>query len=124
MNGVSKLGDFPIGSLESRAAARIRLASWNDSRKRMRIITNIPGPGVDNSRVHFGKWQKWLDNWLGQLVYCPHAWLKPGDSVPVCPDCGTPFKKTSDFVSMFGFSANCLDKHDPDPLRQNKSLVR
>jgi hypothetical protein len=124
MKSMPKPGDFPIGSPESRAAARIRLASWDDRRKRMRIITNIPGRGVDNSRVHFGKWQKWHDNWSGQLVYCPHAWVKPGDAVPVCPDCGTPFEKTSDFVSMLGFSASCLDKHDPELLRRNISLLR
>jgi hypothetical protein len=124
MNSLPNPGDFPIGSLESRAAARIRLAGLNDDRKRMRIITNIPGHGVDSSRVHFGKWQKWLDNWWGQLVYVPHAWLKPGDSVPACPDCGTPFKKTTDFATMLGFSASCLEKHDPDLMRHGKPLVR
>ena len=123
MNSLPNPGDFPIGSLESRAAARIRLASRHDSHKRMRIITNIPGPGVDSSRVHFGKWQKWQDNWLGQLIYRPHAWLKPEDPVPVYPDCGTPFQKTSDFESVSGYSAGCLEKHDPERLRQGKPVV-
>jgi hypothetical protein len=107
-------GNFPIGSLESRAAARMKLAHLNDNRKRIRMISSIPRPGADNSRVHFGEWQKWGDNMFGQQVYLPHVWLKPGEEVPTCPDCCTPFKKTGEYLGMVGFQANCMEKHDPE----------
>jgi hypothetical protein len=84
-------------------------------RKRMRIIWSIPGPGADDSRVHFGAWQEWLAGTLGQQVYLPHVWVKPGDAVPTCPDCGTPFKKTREYPGMVKFLADCMDKHDPSP---------
>jgi|SRR5579863_212699 len=104
--------DFPIGSPESRAAARMLLAHRNDNCKRMRIIWSIPSPGEDNSRVHFGEWQEWEDNTLGQIVYVPHVWIKPGEAVPACPDCGTSFKKTHESPRMVGYGANCMEKHD------------
>jgi hypothetical protein len=108
--------DFPIGSPESRAAARMLLARRNDGRKRMRIIWGIPSPGEDNSRVHFGEWQEWEDDTQGQIVYVPHVWVKPGEAIPTCPDCGTPFKKTDEYPSLVGYGANCMDKHDPELL--------
>ena len=77
--------DFPIGSPESRAAARMLLARRNDNCKRMRIIWSIPSPGEDNSRVDFGDWQEWEDNTMGQRVYVPHVWIKPGDTVLLAP---------------------------------------
>jgi hypothetical protein len=81
----------------------------------MRIIWSIPSPEEDNSRVHFGEWQEWEDNMLGQIVYVPHVWIKPGEAVPACLDCGTPFKKTDEYPSLIGYRANCMDKHDPEP---------
>jgi len=118
MNSMPKPGDFPIGSLESRAAARMRLIRLNDSRKRVRIIHNIPGPWEDNSRVHFGDWQEWKDNTLGQIIYVPHVWLRLGEAAPTCPDCGTPFKKTREYPNMVGFEADCMEKHDPELVGQ------
>jgi hypothetical protein len=109
--------DFPIGSPESRAAARKLLVRRIEGRKRIRIIWSIPNPGEDNSRVHFGEWQKWEDDTLGQIVYVPHVWIKPGEAVPVCPDCGTPFKKTDEYSHMVGYGANCMDQHDPELQR-------
>jgi hypothetical protein len=106
--------DFPLGSLESRAAARTLLAHKNDSRKRMRIMWSIPSPGEDNSRLHFGEWHEWEDNTLGQIVYIPHTWLKAGETVPVCPDCGTPYKKSDEFPNLIGYEASCMNKHDPE----------
>lgn len=89
---------------------------WTDSRKRITIIFNIFPPGVDRSRVSFGAWQEWPERTLGRLVYVPHVWLKPGDVIPTCPDCSTPFKKTLEYPSMVGYEANCVDKHDPELL--------
>jgi hypothetical protein len=109
-----RLGDFPIGSPESRAAARMHLAHLRSSRKRIRIISNVAWTETDSTHVHFGAWQEWQDGTMGQFVYVPSVWLKPGEAVPICPDCGTPFKKTGEYPEMVGFTANCIDKHDPE----------
>ena len=106
--------DFPIGSLESRVVARTRLARLIENRKLIRMISSIPRPGADKSRVYFGEWQKSDDNTFGQQVYLPHVWLKPGEAIPICPDCETPFKKTGEYLGMVGFQANCMDWHDPE----------
>jgi hypothetical protein len=120
MSGLAMPGDFPIGSLESRAAARVLLARRFDSRKRLRIIWHIPWAGQDSSRASFGEWQEWQNGTLGQWVYVPSVWLKPGDEIPTCPDCGTPFKKTHEYPNIAGYQANCLAKHDPDRIAQNE----
>jgi hypothetical protein len=108
---------FALGSVESRAAARLKVARWFDGRKRLRIIWHIPWAEQDSSRVSFGEWQ---DGTLGQWVYVPSVWLKPGDEIPTCPDCGTPFRKTLEYPNKVGYEANCLDKHDPDHLAQKE----
>jgi hypothetical protein len=92
----------------------MRLARLIASRKRLRIISSIPRPGAVKSRVHFGHWQEWKDGTLVQQVYLPHVLLKRGEAVPICPDCGTPFEKTREYVGMVGFQATCMDKHDPE----------
>ena|ERR1700690_529279 len=117
MNSMPQPGNFPIGSLESRSAARLRLIRLNESRKRIRFIHNISRPREDESRVWFGEWQDCKDGTLFQMVYVPHVWLKPGEAVPSCPDCGTPFKKTGEYPGT-SFQANCMEKHDPDHVRQ------
>ncbi len=113
-------GDFPIGSLESRAAARILLARRFESCKRRRIIWHIPWEGQDSSRVSFGEWQEWQDGTLAQWVYVPSVWLKPGEGIPTCPDCGAPFRKTREYPNMIAYEANCLDTHDPDRIAQKE----
>ena len=114
MNSLPQPGNFPIGSLESRSAARLRLIRLNESRERIRFIHNIPEHNADNDRMHFGAWQDCKNGKLFQMVYVPHVWLKPGDAVPTCPDCGTAFKKASEYPGMVGFMAACMDKHDPE----------
>jgi hypothetical protein len=109
---------FALGSVESRAAARLKVARWFDSRKRLRFIWHISWAGQDSSRVSFGEWQEWQNGTLGQWVYVPSVWLKPGEEIPTCPDCGTPFKKTHEYPNLAGYQANCLDTHDPDRIAQ------
>lgn len=111
-------GDFPIGSPESRAAARMQLAHRNDGRKRWRITWSIPRPGEDNSRIRFSGWEEWGEGTLCQMVYVPHVWVKPGEAIPSCPDCGTPYKKTHEYPNMIGYEATCVDKHDPELVGQ------
>jgi hypothetical protein len=55
---------------------------------------------------------------MGQIVYVPHVWIKPGVAAPACPDCGTPFKKTDEYPRMVGYGANCIEKHDPEVIGQ------
>ena len=109
-------GDFPIGSPESRATARLQLTQRNANRKRLRFVSNVFRPGADNSRVDFAGWQECPNGTLFQMVYVPHVWLRPGESVPTCPDCGAPFKKTREYPGMVGFKASCMDEHDTEPL--------
>jgi CHAT domain len=45
------------------------------------MISSIPRPGVDNSRVYFGELQEWDDSTFGQQVYLPHVWVKPGKAI-------------------------------------------
>jgi len=47
-----------------------------------------------------------------RFVYQPSVWLKPGDAIPSCPSCGTPFKKASAYPNMACYQANCLNLHD------------
>jgi hypothetical protein len=91
----------------------MRLAHLKENRKLIRMISSIPRPRVDNSRVYFGELQRWDDNTFGQQVFLPHVWVKPGEAVPNCPDCGTPFKKKGEYLGMVGFQANCMNEHIP-----------
>jgi hypothetical protein len=109
-------GDFPIGSALSRAAARAFLKSRRDTRKRIIFISNVwlsEDSGNERNEPQFGPWQDWGDT-LMRFVYQPSVWLKPGDSIPSCPGCGTPFKKASEYPNMACYQANCLERHDPD----------
>jgi len=121
VNRLGRPGDFPIGSRESRAAARIQLSRRIDTRERTTIALSMPRPGQDRTRVQFDPWRECPDGTLWRLVYVPLVWLKPGDPIPTCPDCGTPFKKTSDYTGISPFHANCVAKHDPDLNGQSKS---
>jgi hypothetical protein len=80
------------------------------------FVSNVPRPGADNSRVDFAGWQECPNGALFQMVYLPHVCLKPAESVPTCPDCGAPFKKTREYPGLVGFEASCTDEHDTEPL--------
>jgi len=57
-----------------------------------------------------------MEGSLGRLVYVPLVWVKPGDPVPVCLDCRTPFRKTVEYPQMVGYEADCMEKHDPERI--------
>ena len=77
-----KPGDFPLGSINSRAAMRMQLANRQDTRRRIEIITNAlfpwrgpdPAPGSWGKEPH-GQWQYFGDV-LMRILYVP-----PGMSV-------------------------------------------
>jgi hypothetical protein len=113
---------FPVGSLESRAMARIRAPQLRNGRKRIEIITNVRFPlhelsqGRDKSIPYAYPWHETTDGSLMRFVHCPGEWKKlPVETIPVCSDCETPFRKEerplSDWV---WFEADCLARHVSD----------
>jgi hypothetical protein len=68
---------FPLGSPESRAAARMFAVNWQDTRKRIQLVTNVllpPERGClgpeDSSKPWIGPWQDCGDT-LMRFVYVP-----------------------------------------------------
>jgi hypothetical protein len=114
--------DFELGSVESRAAARLKVARWFDGRKRITLIMDIPRPRTDNSRVSYGPWTELKNGTLHRIVHAPHVWLKPGEAMPACPDCGTPFRKTKEYPGMVRYAAACVANHDPDRAAQRVNM--
>ena len=69
-----KPGDFPIGSPESRAAARMLMRSRVDNRKRLQFITNTMLAHHDgNPEPHVTPWIETLDGGLFRFVYAPNG---------------------------------------------------
>jgi hypothetical protein len=98
----------------------MQLAHRHDDRKRVEFVHNvcfphpIDGREPDPTRFHFGTWQECEDGSLFRTVYCPGGWLKPGEPIPTCPDCGAPFEKDDEYPGIAFYHASCMDLHDPD----------
>jgi len=70
--------DYPIGSLKSRAAARMWLKNTRDARPRFEIVTNIYHPNKeheDETIPYATGWSNWGDK-LMRMVYHPIRWEK------------------------------------------------
>lgn len=114
---------FPLGSLESRAAARLLLTRWNDNRKWLTFIYSTPKLGQDPSRVSVGPWTRMPGGDLVRGAYIPSAWRilppsaqnVPDDHVPSCGECGVAFAEEGRHGILVRFAASCLDRHDPSP---------
>jgi len=105
---------YPVGSVESRAAARAMREWRHSTRKRVEYVSRIPS-GKDDSRTRFSPWQERRDGTLSRYVYVPHVWVKiPVEGVPCCPDCGAAYEQTKESGGMMGFQPNCVARHDPD----------
>ena len=63
-------GDFPLGSVESRAAARLALDQESGDR-RIVIVSHVPRPGLDPTKKHVGPWQACPDGRRLRVVYEP-----------------------------------------------------
>ena len=68
--------DFPIGSLESRAAARSMLEVRDKDVRRLELVTNVLFPDhgeerQDRSRPHATPWTRTLDGGLMRILYVP-----------------------------------------------------
>jgi hypothetical protein len=106
-------GDFPLGSALSRSAARLLMKERRDTRKRVTLITNVCLWDGNENEPHVEPWRDCGDT-LIRMIYRPNMRLKLGQAVPSCSGCGTPFKKENEYASMIGYTANCLDLHDPE----------
>jgi hypothetical protein len=121
MNRFAKVEDFPIGSLESRAAARILLSQRWSKLTRLQFSHSIRGPwrgeGPEPPDVPTANpWVEGDDGTLLRVVYVPHVWIARGEAAPICPGCGTLYREDADYpgYSLVGYRANCLNKHIPD----------
>ena len=112
-------GDFPLGSPRSRAAVRMQLVGIRKAQSRINLVLHIPRPGLDPMRYHFTDWTGNSKIGFRRLVLAPSIWLDPGDPVPVCPDCGKPFRKSQELRDKVCYVGDCLEVHDPDRCYRN-----
>jgi hypothetical protein len=84
-------GDFPVGSVESRAAARALAEHRQSHEGGMTTIHSIPSPNVDNSLVHITEWHPGANGSLRyRWVYVPSdlKWPDiPADRICQKPGC-------------------------------------
>jgi hypothetical protein len=127
MNPIAKVGDFPIGSLESRAAARILLGQRWSKRERVQFFHSIRGPwrGEGPEPPDVPRANPWIESDDGKLfrvVYVPHVWTAREEATPTCPVCRTPYRKATEYPNypLVGYRAECVEKHIPDavPLKE------
>ena len=107
-------GDFPLGSPQSRAAVRMRLAKIRTAQPRLTYVMYVGRPNRDPMRYHFTDWAGDPKNGFLRFVFAPHAWLAPGDPVPVCPDCGKPFRKDHESLGKIFYVGDCVAVHVPE----------
>jgi hypothetical protein len=116
--------EFPIGSPQSRAAARMFAANRQDNRQRIQFVTNAILPPLagyagpeDETTPWFGPWQECTDGALFRFVFKPtHFDKSPSAAPPVCRGCGTPFRRADSGLSagMGMFEAACMKNHEPN----------
>jgi hypothetical protein len=92
----------------------MKITRLKNSRTRMNVILHVPRPGKDPTRYHFLNWCEVSDGSLMRFVFAPHKTVKPGEPVPLCPDCGNPLKKSGEPLSMISYEGDCLEVYDPD----------
>jgi hypothetical protein len=121
MNGPFKIGDFQVGTLGSRAAARVLLGQRRSKLTRLQFFHSIRGPwrgeGPEPADVpRANPWVEGDDGKLIRIVYVPHVWAARNKPAPICPDCGKPYRKDADYPNypFVGYWADCMDKHIPD----------
>jgi hypothetical protein len=121
MNGPPKVWGFPVGSLESRAAARTLLRQKRSQMKRMQFFHSVRGPwrgeGPEPPDVpRANPWTESGDGNLVRVVYVPHVWIGREEANPICPGCSTPYRKDDDYPNypFVGYRADCVEKHIPD----------
>jgi hypothetical protein len=121
MNGSLKIGDLQVGTLVSRAAARVLLDLRRSKLTRVQFFHSVRGPwrgeGPEPPDVpRANPWFEGDDAKLIRLVYVPHVWVVREATAPTCPECQTPYRKSTDYphYPLVGYQANCVEKHIPD----------
>jgi hypothetical protein len=108
--------DFPVGSPESRAAARAVVEASNRGVRRFQIVSHIPRPWRGEGPEPEG-WNK--KPYVGpddgspmRIVYIPSQWIEPGEVTPVCSGCGAPFRNTGkQHGDSALYEADCVARH-------------
>ena len=109
-----RLGDFPIGSAQSRAAVRMHLDKIRKAQSRVTFVMHVPRPHLDPKRYHFMQWAGTAESGFTRVVFAPSEWLNPDDPVPVCIDCGKPYIKDQEALGMISYLGDCWETHDPE----------
>jgi hypothetical protein len=113
--------DFPIGSPESRAAARAFARLRRSKQTRVQAFHSVRGPWrgegpepPDIPRAY--PWSEDKEGKLFRMLYIPHVWIPREEAVPICPGCGKPYRKATDYPNfhLVGYRADCMEKHIPD----------
>jgi hypothetical protein len=116
-----KPSDFPLGSPESRAAARLQLSGLVDKREWVTLYLEC-----DGDRIVFGDWTESPNHSLMlRKVQLPLAWATlPVDLVPACAECGEPYAEQGRFETTVYFQLRCVDWHDPAPPPKNRAMCK
>ncbi len=121
MNGPLKIGDFQVGTLVSRAAARVLLDQRRSKLTRIQFFYSVRGAwrgeGPEPPDVpRANPWMEGKDGKLIRLVYVPHVWVAREEAAPSCPSCGTPYRKVKEYPNypLVSYRADCVEKHIPD----------
>jgi len=97
-------GDFPVGSPESRAAARLLLSDRESARDRLEIISSIPRPernGHRNDKPRATPWTETPDGRLVRFLYVPQGMTE--ESARKAVDSRGEMKiKAENYGTMFG----------------------
>jgi hypothetical protein len=120
MNGPFKIGDFQVGTLGSRAAARVLLGQRRSKLTRLQFFHSIRGPwlGEGPEPADVPRANPWVesDGKLFRVVYVPHVWIAREEAAPICPECRTPYLRATEYPNypLVGYRADCMDEHIPD----------
>jgi hypothetical protein len=78
-----KPGDYSIGSLESRAAARLQASRLSDSRRRIELVSNVCWPDEDpkDPTIPYATEWKECGDVLMRLVYIPSHLMDEAESL-------------------------------------------
>src|SRR5271169_1343198 len=120
MNGPPKIDDFQLGTLGSRAAARVLLGQRRSKLTRLQFFHSIRGPwrGEGPEPPDVPRANPWVegDGKLIRVVYIPHVWVAREKAAPICSECRMRYRKVTDYPNypFVGYRADCIEKHIPD----------
>jgi hypothetical protein len=93
----------------------MQLVQIRKAQSRINLVLHIPRPELDPMRYHFIHWTGNPKIGFRRVVIAPLKWSDPSDPVPVCPDCGKPFRKSQQLSDSVCYVGDCLEVHDPEP---------